>query len=162
MGRYALYSVQPQSNNTITFRKIRTGKKPQSIDIALTQASTPLFLLQYTSALELYSLTTVGEERIDKLPPKSVTIPTQSAESPWNHATFLVSEQSGLHIAAVGGKDATHTIYTLVSQVMLLNRTRSRSIPMFKRFIPLAYQMSNHLQCYNPTTKCIIGQSNLE
>ena len=111
-GTGTLYSVQPQSNNTITFRKIRTGKRPQSIDIALTQASTPLFLLQYTSALELYSLTTVGEERIDKLPPKSVTIPTQSAESPWNHATFLVSEQSGLHIAAVGGKDATHTIHT--------------------------------------------------
>lgn len=111
-GTGTLYSVQPQPNNTVTFRKIRTGERPRTMDVALTQASIPVFLLQYSNALEIFSLTTVGEERIDKLPPKSIKIPQQSMTTPWHYATFLVSEASGLHIAAVGGQDSTHTLYT--------------------------------------------------
>lgn len=132
-GTGTLYSVQPQPNNTITFRKIRTGKKPHSMDVAITQASTPVFLLQYPNTLEVFSLTTVGEERIDKLPPKSIQIPLQSTNVPWMHSTLVVSETSGLHIAAIDGQDTTHTLYTFgLSGSLVDSHSISEEVPIQK------------------------------
>ena len=82
-----------------TFRKITSlPSKPIQSDSAITEQQTPLLLINHPKGVYLYTLTEVGDPKIDSLPPKSARLMVPTEQEQIVDARFGVHNEHGLII----------------------------------------------------------------
>ena len=101
IGTGTLYDVQMNRQQQPSFRKVYVGIKPITCDTALNQANTPVLLLHLEKTLYVLPLTTVGEDRIDRLPPKSTKIPLSENTQHFDFVKFIIDQERGLQILSI-------------------------------------------------------------
>ena len=99
-----------------TYRKIINVKqKPVFSDMAITEQHTPLLVVQhakaippYNNAVYLYTLSQVGDAKIDALPPKSSRLYIPSEGEVIKDIQFGVHTEHGLVVYVVSKKESNH------------------------------------------------------